>query len=278
MMRAGRLLLPIFLAACLSPQAHAAPSMELTAHRAVYDLSLSFSRGKRPIEAVRGRILYDFTGNSCEGYALQFRQVSEIEAGEGKSLTSDLRAATFEDGTAKTFRFTSQNFINDNLVDQVDGTAERKNTGVGIALKKPGTKIFNLENGIVFPTEHMRRIIEAAREGKTLIELPVFDGSETGEKVYNTLAIIGKEIAPGDKPDDAAGSAAALDGLKRWPVTISYFDRSKKEAGEPLPVYSIGFELYENGVSRKLSLDYNDFVIVGRMSQIDIKPAAACVK
>jgi len=36
----------------------------------------------------------------------------------------------------------------------------------------------------VFPTEHVRRIIGAAREGKTLLQLSVYDGSDTGEKLY----------------------------------------------------------------------------------------------
>ncbi len=279
MMRAIRLL-PVLAAACLAPQAFAAPqipSNELAAHRAVYDLTLASSRGKRPIEAVRGRILYDFTGNSCEGYALQFRQVSEIDAGEGKTLMSDLRAATWEEGAAKAFRFTSQNYINQNLVDSVDGNAERKTAAVGIDLKKPKGKAFELEPGVIFPTEHMRRVIEAARAGQTILELPVFDGSETGEKVYNTLAVIGPAVASDKEPDDAAANAPGLKGLKRWPVNISYFDRAKKD-GEQLPVYSIGFELYENGVSRKLSLDYNDFVITGKMSQLDLKPVVACAK
>ncbi len=51
----------------------------------------------------------------------------------------------------------------------------------------------------------------------------------------------------------------ALAKLTRWPVTISYFDHEsarKQESGEQTPVYSIGFELYENGISRKLTLDY----------------------
>lgn len=273
-------LLPILAAAWLAPQAVAAPQIsptELAAHRAVYDLTLSSSRGKRPIESVRGRILYDFTGNSCEGYALQFRQVSEIDTGEGKMLMSDLRAATWEEGAAKAFRFTSQNYINQNLVDSVDGNAERKKSAVGIDLKKPKGKKYELERGIVFPTEHMRLVIEAAREGKTILELPVFDGSETGEKVYNTLTVIGPEISPDKQPDDAASNSPLLANMKRWPVNISYFDRAKKD-GEQLPVYSIGFELYENGVSRKLSLDYNDFVITGKMSQLDLKPIAACGK
>ena len=79
-----------------------APS--LASHRAVYDLKLSNSRGKRGMQAARSRILYDFTGSACEGYALQFRQVSELDSGEGKVIVSDLRATSWEDGDGKRFR------------------------------------------------------------------------------------------------------------------------------------------------------------------------------
>ena len=64
----------------------AAPSADkvlLAPHRAVYDLKLSKSHGSRGVQAVRGRILYDFSGNACDGYDLQFRQVSELDSGEG---------------------------------------------------------------------------------------------------------------------------------------------------------------------------------------------------
>ena len=224
----------------------------LAPHRAVYDLTLTRTRGKRQIASVRGRILYDFNGSACEGYALQFRQVSEIDSGEGKVALSDLQATTWEDGDAKTFRFNSKNTVNDRVVDSVDGNAERSPSEVAVKLNKPGEKKLDLAAKIVFPTEHMRRIIDAAKEGKTLLELPVYDGSENGEKTYSTLTVIGKEIPPDEKkPDDAAADKAALAQLKRWPVTISYFEQGAK-SGEQLPVYAIGFELYENGISRAL--------------------------
>ncbi len=60
-------------------------------------------------------------------------------------------------------------------------------------------------------------------------------------------------------------------------MTISYFDQArKKPEGEQTPVYAIGFELYENGISRALTLDYGDFVVVGEMSQLELKDAPAC--
>lgn len=259
--------------------AGAAPSaVVLAQHRAIYDLKLARTPGKRQLEAVRGRILYDFSGSVCDGYALQFRQVSELDSGEGKVALSDLRAVTWEDGAAKSFRFNSENFLNQKSLDAVDGRAERKDDGVAVKLAKPANKSFSLEAGMVFPAEHMRRIIEAALEGKTILEFPVYDGSETGEKVFNTLTVIGKEIAPGEKPvEDAAAKNDAMSKLRRWPVRISYFDRAVNEkAGEQTPIYAIGFELYENGISRALSLDYGDFVVSGEMSQLDLRETKPC--
>ena len=99
--------------------------MLLAPHRAVYDLKLSKSHGSRGVEAVRGRILYDFSGNACEGYELKFRQVSELDSGEGQAALSDLRSSTWEDADAKKFRFNSENLFNEQQTDSVDGHAER---------------------------------------------------------------------------------------------------------------------------------------------------------
>ena len=258
----------------------AADMVSLAPHRAIYDLKLSKSHGSRAIQTVRGRILYDFSGNACEGYALQFRQVSELDSGEGKAALSDLRSTTWEDGAAKKFRFNSENKLNDNPTDKVDGHAERHTQAVAVSLSKPKDKRFDVTPGAVFPTEHMRRLIVAAREGKTILEFPVYDGSDTGEKIYNTLSVIGRPIAPGDKPPrDAAAKFAEFAKLARWPVTISYFDRQDEKAertGEQTPVYTISFELYENGISRALILDYSDFTIIGELTSLEMKKQKPC--
>ena len=252
------------------------PGGELASHRAIYELTLAQTRGNSSTVGARGRILYDFSGNACEGYALQFRQVSELDNGEGKVTLSDLRSTTWEDGAAKKFVFKSQNYLNQTLIDSVDGQAEREGGKVAVGLTKPGDRKFDLEAAIAFPTDHMRRIIEAARAGKTILELPIYDGSDKGEKVYNTLTVIGRAIAPNERmPADAAAGKEALAALKRWPVTVSYFDQSAKP-GDQAPVYSIKFELYENGVSRALVLDYNDFAISGELTSIEIRETKPC--
>ena len=252
----------------------------LAPHRAIYDLKLSKSSGSRGIQAVRGRIVYDFSGNACDGYELNFRQVSELDSGEGKAALSDLRSTTWEDGEAKSFRFNSENKLDDKPTDAVDGSAERGASAVAIDLSKPASRKFTVPVNAVFPTEHMRRIIEAARDGKTVLDFPVYDGSETGEKLYNTLTVIGRAIVPGHKPfTDAGAKIPEMARLTRWPVTISYFEKKDEKAeqtGEQTPVYAITFELFENGISRALVLDYNDFTITGEMSSLELKKEKPC--
>jgi hypothetical protein len=253
-----------------------AAAMEFASHRAIYELKLAQTRGNSSAMSARGRILYDFSGSSCEGYALQFRQVSELDNGEGKSTLSDLRSTSWEEGTAKKFIFKSQNYLNEALIDTVDGQAEREASKVTVALAKPVDKKFDLEAAVIFPTEHMRRIIDAARGEKSLFELPVYDGSDKGEKLYNTLTVIGRGIAAEEHPpSDAAAGQRALAGLRRWPVTVSYFDKGATRSDQP-PVYAITFELYENGISRALMLDYNDFAISGELTSLEIRDATPC--
>jgi hypothetical protein len=265
------------LVAGLPISAEPATSIELVSHRAVYELSLGTVRGKASIQSARGRILYDFAGSACEGYTLEFRQVAELDNGEGKITLSDLRSTTWEDGAAKNYRFTSRNYLNQELVDTVDGKAERQTDAVVVTLTRPQERTTKLDATLVFPTEHVRRIIEAARAGQTILEFPIYDGSETGVKVYNSLTVIGRVIAPGERElADAAADNKILAGMRRWPVTVSYFDRAKPNTGEQTPVYSISFDLYENGVSRTLVLDYNDFAIKGVLKSLDMRETKPC--
>jgi hypothetical protein len=260
-------------------QAATAASAAFLPHQALYDLNLVKSRGSASIDSARGRILYNFSGSVCEGYTSEFRQVSELNSGEGKVTLSDLRSTSWEDATGKSYHFKIDTRMNDADSSPVDGVAERTGDHITVTLKKPEAKTFTLDGSTVFPTEQIRRIIAAAKEGKSLLELAVYDGSDNGEKVYNTLTVIGQPI-PGDRTIAAPDPSTTNDQMKsltRWPVTVSYYDRdARAKDGEQTPVYAMSFELFENGVSRALVLDYNDFVISGAMGKFDVKDSHPC--
>jgi hypothetical protein len=277
-MRKTAIILGVAVAAIGAPDAFAQARdvNALAGHRAVYDLSLGQSRGKQAIDGVRGRILYDFAGSPCEGYTLNFRQVTELDSGEGRKIISDLRATNYEEGDGTMFRFVTQNFQDSKPAEHSEGQGERHANATTVRLTKPGKKSVSAGDAI-FPSEHMRRVIAAAREGKKLLEIGVYDGSDNGEKIYNTLTIIGGEIAAGAQaPDDGAAGKAELTALKRWPVTISYFDKAKQKGDDMTPDYAISFELYENGIARAIKIDYGTFVVDGKLTQLEMRDSKPC--
>src|SRR6201994_2021738 len=227
--KAGSLVLTLAVglgSGLLARNAHAAAGTPFLAHQALYDLSLVKSRGSSSINSARGRILYNFSGSACEGYTSEFRQVSELESGEDKVTLSDLRSTSWEDGEGKSYRFKIDSRMNDADSSPVDGVAERTGDHVTVKLKQPEAKTFTLDGNTVFPTQQIQRIIEAAQAGKSLLELAVYDGSDNGEKVYNTLTVIGRPIGDDRSvttPDPSTASQA-MKSLTRWPVTVSYFD------------------------------------------------------
>jgi len=103
----------------------AAATGTFLSHQALYELSLIKSRGNNAINGARGRILYNFSGSACEGYTSEFRQVSELDSGEGKTTLSDLRSTSWEDGAGKSYRFKIDTRMNDSDAAPVDGVAER---------------------------------------------------------------------------------------------------------------------------------------------------------
>lgn len=246
----------------------------LAAHRATYDLSLLKAQGSKAPTAAAGRIAFDFSGSACDGYTQEFRQYTEIQPAEGEARVSDMRSTTYEDGEGRKFRFKMQTRGSRGDSDETDGSAGLSRDGaLSVELKRPRRAKLDLAQGVLFPTEHLRRVIVAARAGERMFETKVYDGSDSGERVYDTLAVIG---APAQREaEEKAAQIPALKGMKRYPVAISYFEAGKKDAP---PNYVLSFDLYENGVARALRLDYGDFVLAGEMTSLEVRPTVGCKK
>jgi len=210
-------------------RADAGASSPFLPHQALYELSLVKSRGSSSIDSARGRILYTFTGSACEGYTSEFRQVSELESGEDKVTLSDLRSTSWEDADGKSYRFKIDSRMNDTDSNPVDGVAERTGDHVTVKLKQPQAKTFTLDGSTVFPTQQIQRIIEAARAGKSVLELTVYDGSDNGEKVYNTLSVIGQAI-PGDKVIATPDPSTTSEAMKPLTTTPSRRTASRRRS------------------------------------------------
>lgn len=248
----------------------------LAAHRAGYEIALGGVNSEQPLAAnapiaASGLIAYEFRGSVCEGYASNFRQLTELQRAEGGEVASEINAVSFEDGEAKSLRFEITTQSAGAAQPAISGSAARNDKGaIDVSLVKPGKENVDIGNDILFPTQHIERIIATAKAGGRVLEARVFDGSDTGKKVYSTLTIIGLERKGAS---DDSKVAARLADVRRWPVTVSYFNEANKDSA---PDYTMSFDLYENGVSGSLKLDYGSFALTAKLKKLDWLPDSPC--
>ncbi len=263
------------LALCNSVQAQ---GFVLAPHRAVYDIAIGQSKsGINRIATAHGRLVYEFTGSACEGYTTTLRFVTHIlpqEAGEeNPGMLTDMRSSTFETGDGAQMQFHTITYQNNMPQSRADGAAQHNKERSQIKLKKPKPHEMAMSPDTVFPAGQLMGILAAAQSNKKIYGVDLYDGSEGGKKVFTTLATIKPPIEGAVTPSPNM-RFKALAHLKRWPVTIAFFEHGQK--GEGTPFYELSTDLYENGVSHHIRLDYPDFALNGTMSRFDLLQSKPC--
>ena len=274
---AAAVVLPASILATL-PAASAGNGIVFAPHRAIYEISLAKSAAGSGVVDMSGRMVYELGGSSCEGYTQNMRFVTRMTNQEGADTINDLRTSSWEELAQHRLRFSTTQYQNDTVAEASQGDAgPAKGSGALTAeLVKPARKHVALPADVYFPMQHAAALIQAAKNGKTLLSAKLYDGSEKGEKYYVTTSIIGKKFEPGAVANAAAfKEAGRLAGLASWPVSISYFDMGRDKQDSP-PAYELSFRYYENGVTTDLKIDYGEFAIKGDVKELTFHDAGKC--
>ena len=251
-----------------------ADNIQLAPYRSVEDLTLDPGTMGQNIAAVSGRLVTEFTGSACAGYTTNTRMVVQVVDSSGGRKVSDSRTVTLETETGR-LDFDNQSFT-DGKPDQASkGTALRSGNAITVQLVQPENKTVTFEAGLVFPTEQVVRLIEAARAGKHFLAFTAYDGLDDGESPAPTSMTIGKgSTDPSDVGDDTAVAEAGIAGLEHWPVTVSFFD--KDATTDQQANFTLAGIVYENGIMREQRLDFGTFTLTGKMIGLDMLPAKPC--
>ena len=251
---------------------------EFAPHRAVYDVTLARSAPGSGVSEMTGRMVYELSGSSCEGWTQNMRFVTRMTNQEGAQQLSDLRTSSWEEAKGRRLRFNSTQLRDDAPPDATQGDAARSADGssVEVDLEKPEKKRFRIAGSVYFPIQHSMALVAAARAGRTSFAADLYDGAEKGDKVNPTHAVIGAPMKPGPMKSAASvKNADKLDALASWPVAISYFEPGNERKDSP-PSYELAFRFYENGVSTRLRIDYGEFAINGELSELTFLEPARC--
>ena len=269
------------LALALAPQIAAKRGVEgaaIAPHRAVYEITMDSASPGSGVADMTGRMVYEMSGSSCKGYEQKMRFVTRMTNQEGIAQINDLRTSSFEDLARHHLRFSSSQYENQKLSEAAQGSAGPGNgaTFTKVELTKPSKKIVKLPSDTYFPIQHSLALLEAARAGKTIFAANLYDGSDKGEKFYETNAVIGQpRKAIVARKATTRKNSGKLDGLTSWPVAISYFEPGPGRA-EVLPTYELSFLFYENGVSTDLFIDYGEFAIRGELKEMTLLKKIRC--
>ncbi|MGF1474235.1 MAG: EipB family protein [Geminicoccaceae bacterium] len=253
------------LAVTVSIIAFGAPAAaQLVPHRAVYQLSLNDSQGS--VVDANGLLAMEWR-DACDGWVSNQQLMFVASTDGGRSFDMDVRFTSWESDDNTKLRFTTQTFSGGRLLEKYEGHALLDRPGgSGRALYSLPNKVeLDLPQGTVFPTEHVRRLLNSARSGQFLASHQVFDGAGPASDALNLVtAFIGQRaVAERDSVTDS----------RQWPMSLAYFQKSD----DALPSFEVTFDLGDNGVMRALSLDYGDFVLGAALEQLTmLEQPAGC--
>ena len=259
--------------------ADAPPALEnLVPHRAVYDVTLDEASERSGISAIKGRMVYESRGSACEGFSVRFRFFQNVRTPR-REYSSDQRTTTFESGDGERFEFVNRTFFNGSQEREVKGKAARSADGITVAIEASGSDEGTTDVELQpaqFPAAHIAAVIEAAQAGKRFLPVDVYDGSDTGDEVMATTAVIGKRNGPDATVVADPERAKQLADVPSWPVSVGYFSGEADASGERLPVYQVSFALHENGVSGDLVMRYEDYTLNAELKDLEYLERSDC--
>jgi hypothetical protein len=246
-------------ASAATPAPPAKTTVPLAAHRALYELTLDSSRGGRQIATAHGTMGYEAV-DVCDGWATRQRLRMSITSAEGQDTEMDSDYATWESKDGLNFRFHMIQKSDSAVTSQTDGSARlTRSGGPGEVLYRlPKEAKMELPAGTLFPMMHTAAIINAAREGKKFIALPLFDGTDEDGFEDSSIAIM-------DWKPPFTTDHAILSPLSSTRVRIAFFDHA---SGAPTPTYEAAMRYWENGIADGMLMDFGDFVMKAKLTEL----------
>ncbi len=242
----------------------AARPIDLLSHRAAYALRLADKDAGDLFAAVEGAMVLEWKA-TCDGWISSQRMGFVAETLDGEEVTFDVRFSSWESAANDRIRFTLRSFDGARPVESYRGEARLDGPeGAGVArYREPAGVSIDLPPGTVFPTEQMRRLVEAAREGRMMSQYRLFDGSGL-VSASSVTAVIGSS----SEVEEAASGYT-----RRWPVSLAYYDFGGETGA---PEFEVSFMLDEGGVLYDIRLDYGDFALQGELRELELLPPPDC--
>ena len=110
---------------------------------------------------------------------------------------------------------------------------------------------------------HTSAILAAAQRGKKFLALPLFDGTDDSRRRGQLRRRAGLEEAGGQQVPARCPAC---------PARASAWRSSTTQSKGEVPTYQVGMRYWENGVADNLQMDFGDFVMDAKMTELTPLP------
>ncbi|MBW8271268.1 cell envelope integrity EipB family protein [Caldovatus aquaticus] len=254
----------------------------MAAHRAAYRLTLDRVRDNVQIAAATGAMLYEVL-DACEGWTTRQRFTLTLTDRDGQEIETTSDYSTYESKDGRRLRFSLTQTSQGAVSQRVAGEAELGPDGSGVVrYVEPEAKEERLPPGTLLPTAHTIRALNAARAGQRILVAPLFDGTQA-EGAQDTTTVLSDWQGP--RRGETAERFPMLAGLGSARMRVAFFARGPRGSGGEegrrdrdqgggagTPDYEVSLRYFENGVADELKMDFGDFVVDGRLEQLQPVP------
>lgn len=252
------------------PSLAAEPGSEnMLPHRAAYRLKLDTARDNASIEQAEGIMLFEVI-DACDAWASRQRFTLLISDRDGNVVETTSDYATLEAKDGSSLRFSLTQMTAGAITSRVAGEATITPQGGRIRYQEPAATEEDLPEGTILPMIHTLRSLAAARAGQRIFVAPLFDGTSADGAQDTTTIISGGWVAP--QPNANFPLLATLGSAR---MRIAFFDRnaSGQNGGASTPDYEVSMRYFENGVADELKMDFGEFVVDGRLGELQPIPS-----
>ena len=241
-------------------------SAQLLSHKATYALKIQNIKENSFLEGGQGQTYFEIS-QGCKGWKMKDDYVIIYELQNQKLANSFSSYSTFENysATKHSFELKEKSELSEDR--SYEGFVEKNDKNISGSLIDKTIRKISLKKDVLFPIEHLLKLINAAKSGKKIFTKKVFFGNEDEELIKIVSAFIGQIR------DSKTRDIEYLKGKKIWPIKVAFY---KEKAQQEKPEYQIYYEIDNLGVVHSYKVDYGNFEIKALLKKFEVIPKINC--
>lgn len=243
-------------------------AQDLNSFRAFYEFETKNSfLEMMPLDATGGMVEEIFKKNKSS-YSYYQRFSIQIKSADRILLEKDMRTSSLENEETKDLNFETKFYKNDIETEnkRIKGQAKKiTETEREIKFLLPKEKKIKIKK-TVYPVEEILTLLSHAKNNETLYEsyaFPIDDFESLDEPILQITAIGQKQIY---HAENKSKIDTLFDKKTFWPIEITFYNDKQKRNG--LPVSTVHFDLFENGIKRNILIENESIKIKAKLKAV----------